>query len=409
MGSDGVGLAGLEQSRDEDLAGTDGQAIYQYTPTGQRIPGASETVTEPESGTGLQLTLDRDVQWYTEQALAGAVENADADAGVAVVMDVETQEIVALAGTPVVDPNQPAGTDAADRGNKAVEASYEPGSVFKPLTMAAIVEEGMAGPQTVFDVPDSIERSGEVIHDYYSHPEQQMTLTGIMAKSSNVGTLLAAETVDKDVMRDYLARFGLGEAPGLGLPAETAGSLPQDWSDLTRDNIAFGQGVAVSAVQMASAYATIANGGVRHEPTLVAGTIGPDGETLPTPRDEGTRVVSEDTATAVTAMMEAVMGPDGTGKPALVEGYRVAGKTGTAQRVDPECGCYRGYNSSFMGFAPAEDPRYVVVVSMLNPRAGSSGGALAGPAFADIMRFALETGGVAPSTTEAPRAALFAE
>lgn len=409
IGSDGEGLAGLEQSRQADLAGADGEAVYQFSPGGQRIPTSSDSIREPVAGTGLRLTLDRDVQWYTEQALAGAVANAGADAGVAVVMKADTQEIVAMASTPVVDPNDPDATPAADRGNKAVEDAYEPGSVFKPLTMAAVIEEGMAGPSTAFSVPDSIERSGETIHDYYNHPEQPMTLAGIVAKSSNVGTVLAAESIDKDTFRDYLEKFGLGSKPGLGLPAETAGNLPDDWSDLTRDNIAFGQGVSVNAVQMASAYATIANGGVRVDPTLVAATIGPDGEETPTDPGTPTRVVSEDTANAVTSLMEAVMAPDGTGKPALVEGYRVAGKTGTAQRVDPACGCYSGYNSSFMGFAPADDPEYVVVVSLMDPSAGNSGGALAGPAFSDIMRFALEQGGVAPSGTEAPRLPLFAE
>ncbi len=407
IGSDGAGLAGLEQSANTQLAGTDGTASY--SPSGERILSGTGNDQQPVPGTGLRLTLDRDVQWYTEQALAEAVEAAGADGGVAVVMETDTQEIAALASTPSVDPNRPGQTPTDDRGNRAVEEAYEPGSVFKPLTAAAVIEEGMAGPETVFSVPDNIERSGQVIHDYYDHPEQEMTLTGILAKSSNVGALLAAESIDKDAFRGYLEKFGLGTAPGLGLPAETAGLLPGDWSDLTRDTIAFGQGVSVNAVQMASAYATIANGGVRREPSLVKATIDADGSETPVPATAPTRVVSEETAAAVTSMMEAVMGPDGTGKPAAVDGYRVAGKTGTAQRIDPACGCYRGYNSSFMGFAPAEDPEYVVVVSLMEPRNGNSGGALAGPAFADIMEFALEQGGVPPSSTEAPQMRLFAQ
>lgn len=398
VGSDGPGLAGFELANDASLSGVDGEAVFQTSPHGQRIatdPGAS--VSEPEAGTSYRLTLDTDLQWFAESALQDAVQRADADYGVATVMAVDSAEILAMASTPVVDPNHPGETDREDRKNKAVENSYEPGSVFKPLTLSAVIDAGMAGPETVFTVPSSIERSGEVIHDYWDHPEMQMTLTEILAKSSNVGTLLAAENLSKSAHRDYLAAFGLGSKPDLGLPGETGGRLPDNWSQLTQDTIAFGQGVSVSSVQMASAYQAIANGGVRIDPSLVTATISPDGTETPADEGDATEVVSESTADAVTSMMEAVMGPDGTGEPALVDGYRVAGKTGTAQRVDPECGCYRGYNASFMGFAPAEDPQYVVVVSLVNPRNGNGGGALAGPAFADIMRFALEQGGVKPT------------
>ncbi len=410
LGSDGTGLTGLEQSMNQRLAGQDGRASYLYSPSGQRIPTSAEnTVQQPEPGTSLRLTVDRDVQWYTQQALGEAVEHAGAEDGAAVVMDVETQEVVAMAGTPVFDPNAPGETEAQDRGNKAVEDAYEPGSVFKPLTVAAAIEEGHADASSVYSVPDNIRRSGETINDYYSHGEDSMTLAGIVAKSSNVGMVLATQDVDKDAFRGYLHDFGVGTPPSVGLPAETGGSLPEDWSDLTRDNIAFGQGVSTSAVQMASAYATIANGGVRVEPSIVSGTVEPDGDETPAEPSESTRVISEETAAEVTTMMEAVMGPDGTGEPALVDGYRVAGKTGTAQRVDPDCGCYADYNSSFMGFAPADDPRYVVTVSLFAPTNGNSGSSLAGPAFADIMRFALEQGGVAPSGTQAPQVPLFAE
>lgn len=410
IGSDGQGLAGLEQSYDTTLAGEDGSATYQMGPGGQRIPsGTANAVEMPKEGTGLALTIDRDLQWYAEEALVDAVANANADAGVAVVMDVDSFEIVAMASTPQLDPARPAGVEAADRGHKAVEYAYEPGSVFKPLTMAAIVDAGVAGPASVYSVPDAIERSGEVIHDHYNHPEQQMTLAGALAKSSNVGTLLAAEALDTGTYYEYLSAFGIGRSVDLGLPAETRGSLTAEMSDLTRDNVSFGQGVAVNVVQMATAYATIANGGVRLDPMLVAAELDENGEAVSADPRPGTRVISEDTADAVTDMMETVMGPDGTGSPAAVEGYRVAGKTGTAQRVDPSCGCYRGYDSSFMGFAPADDPEYVVAVSLFNTRNGNSGGRLAGPAFADIMGFALERAGVPPSQSEPDYLPVFPE
>lgn len=402
IGAEGTGLAGFELSHEQSLSGVDGEAVFQTSPGGQRIPtdpGAS--ISDPQPGTSYQLTIDTDLQWYAERAVSQAVENAGADYGVATVMSADTAEVLAMVSTPVVDPNEPDRTERADRKNKAVENAYEPGSVFKPLTMAAVIEEGLAGPETVFTVPGKLPRSGETIGDYWSHGTENMTLTEILARSSNVGSLLAAENLSWETHRDYLAKFGMGSSPDLGLPAETPGLVPgpDRWNQLTQDTVSFGQGISVSSVQMASAYATIANGGVRVDPTLLSSVIATDGTKTPAPERDAQRVVSEDTAETVTEMMEAVMGPDGTGAPATVDGYDVAGKTGTAQRVDPSCGCYRGYNSSFMGFAPADDPEYVVVVSLINPSNGNSGGGLAGPAFSEIMKFALQQGGVPPSTT----------
>jgi cell division protein FtsI (penicillin-binding protein 3) len=409
VGAEGHGLAGVELAMQSVLTGADGERACQLSPGGHCIPLGNGSRRAPVPGDGVRLTLDRDVQWYAEQALARQVATANADAGNVVVMDTRTFEIVAMATSPAVDPGEPGATDEDDRGNRVVEDAYEPGSVFKPLTMAAVIEEGKATPGTVLSVPDHIERSGEVINDYYGHGEEQMTLAGVLAKSSNVGTLLAAERIDKEAFREYLDAFGLGARPGLGLPGESAGRLPKEWADLTRDTIAFGQGVSVSTMQMATAYATIANGGLRLPARLVDATIDADGTETAAATGAPIRVVSEQTAAAVTLMMEAVMGEDGTGHRAAIDGYRVAGKTGTAQRVNPSCGCYEGYNSSFMGFAPADDPRYVVVVSVLNPRNGNSGGALAGPVFADVMGFTLAHMGVAPSGAESPDVPLFAD
>ncbi|MBD0292324.1 MAG: penicillin-binding protein 2 [Jiangellaceae bacterium] len=406
-GADGRGLAGLELSMQSRLAGRDGETTCELTPSGRCMPTGNARTRPAVRGQGLRLTIDRDIQWYAERALARQVEAARADAGNVVVMDTRTFEIVAVATSPLVDPREPGETPVESRGNRALEEAYEPGSVLKPLTMAAVIEKGAAQPDTVLSVPDHVRRSGELINDYYDHPKERMTLTGVLAKSSNVGTLLAAERIDKAAFRSYLSAFGLGEKPRVGLPGESAGVLPAEWSALTRDTIAFGQGVSVSTVQLAAAYATIANGGIRLPARLVAATID-ETETAAAPGSPR-RVVSEPTAAAVTQMMEAVMGEGGTGRSSTVPGYRVAGKTGTAQRVDPACGCYRGYNSSFMGFAPADDPRYVVAVSLLNPRNGNSGGQLAGPVFADVMAFTLTHMGVPPSGTEAPEARLFAD
>jgi cell division protein FtsI (penicillin-binding protein 3) len=409
VGAEGHGLAGIELSMDSVLAGEDGERACQLSAGGHCIPLGNGSRRAPVPGVGVRLTIDRDIQWHAEQVLARQVAAAKADAGNVVVMDSRTFEIVTMATAPTFDPSDPGATDDDNRGNRAIEVAYEPGSVFKPLTMAAVIEEGKAEPGSVLTVPDHLERSGEVINDYYGHDAEPMTLVGVLAKSSNVGTMLAAERIDKNAFREYLVDFGLGARPGLGLPGESVGRLPKDWADLTRDTIAFGQGVAVSTVQMASAYATIANGGVRLPARLVDATIDADGTETALPPGVPVRVVSDKTAAAVTLMMEAVMGEDGTGHRASVEGYRVAGKTGTAQRVDPSCSCYEGYNSSFMGFAPADDPRYVVVVSLLNPRNGNSGGALAGPVFKDVMGFTLAHMGVASTGTEAPEIPLYAE
>jgi cell division protein FtsI (penicillin-binding protein 3) len=408
-GADGAGQAGLEFASQDVLAGVDGSMTYQATRSDLRIPLGSGDRDEPSPGAGLQLTIDRDIQWYAEQAIAAAVERANAAGGNAVVIDVRTGEILAMATSPVVDPSDPGASKAEDRGNRVVEEVYEPGSVFKAITMSAVVEEGFAGPRTVFTVPDHVSRGGEVINDYFGHGADPFTLAGIVAKSSNVGSLLAAERIAADVFGDYVERFGFGPALDLGLSAEAAGRLPEEWSGLDRDYAAFGQGISVNTVQLASAYATIANGGVRMPPTLVAATLDSEGEqTAVMPTADPTRVISEDAAAAVTTLLEVAMGPEGTGRNSNVDGYRVAGKTGTAQRIDPDCGCYRDYNASFVGFAPADEPRFAIAVSLLDPRNGNSGGALAGPVFKDVMTFVLQRMGVAPSSTEAPEIPLYA-
>jgi len=408
-GADGVGQAGLEFESEDVLAGEHGSMTYQATGLDLRIPLGSGDRDEPSPGTGLRLTIDRDIQWYAERAIAEAVASADAAAGNVVVMDVRTGEILAMATAPVVDPSEPGATEAEDRGNRVVEEVYEPGSVFKAITMSAVVEEGLAGPATVFTVPDHVNRGGEVINDYFGHGADPFTLAGIVAKSSNVGSLLAAERIDAGVFGEYMERFGFGTTLDLGLPAEAAGRLPEEWRNLDRDYAAFGQGISVTTVQLASAYATIANGGVRMPPTLVAATVDSEGEqTVVPPATEPTRVISEDAASAVTTLLEVAMGPEGTGRNSGVDGYRVAGKTGTAQRIDPECGCYQDYNASFVGFAPADEPRFAIAVSLLDPKNGNSGGALAGPVFQDVMAFVLQRLGVAPSDGEAPEVPLYA-
>lgn len=407
VGAEGTGLAGLELSRDEHLAGEDGELAYQVARGGARIPLTSGSHEQAVPGVGLQLTIDRDLQWHAEQVLSERVEAAKARGGNAVVIDVTTGEIVAMATAPGVDPNDPASTSGG--GNPAVEVAYEPGSVLKALSVAAVIEEGMAGPATVFSVPDNITRADLTIRDYYTHPQQDLTLAGIVAKSSNVGTIMASERVSSEAFGNYLQAFGLGAKPNLGLPAETSGQLPEEWSDLDRDFASFGQGISVNTVQLASAYATIANGGVRMPPRLIDAVVEAEGDVQQVTAAEPQRVISEDTAAVVTTMLEGVMGPDGTGTSVTVDGFRVAGKTGTAQAVDPSCSCYSGkVDVSFVGFAPADDPKYAVAVTVFDPKQGRSGGSVAGPVFASVLEFALHRAGTVPSGTEPPDVAIFA-
>jgi cell division protein FtsI (penicillin-binding protein 3) len=410
VGAEGTGLAGLEMSFDDVLSGDPGKLTYEVGPGERRLPVVEGSRVEPTTGEGLRLTIDRDLQWFAQQALAETVDTSGADGGSSLVMDVRTGAVLAMATAPVVDPSTPGQTDDRDRGNAAVEDAYEPGSVQKVLTAAALVEEGVVSADTEMQVPSSIRRGGHAIRDSVDHPTG-LTFAGVLAASSNVGTLLAAERVASEVLRQYLVDFGLGQKPGLGFAGETPGRLPAEWSDLTRDTIAFGQGLSVSIVQLASAYATIANGGVRVPPRIVDARIDADGTVREVPPGEPTRVVSEATADEVTLMMEGVMGEEGTGRSVAerVPGFRLAGKTGTAQRVNPSCACYSGGGNivSFMGFAPADDPRIVVAVTVDRPAGGGSGSGTAGPAWADTTAFALHRLGVEPSGTEAPRVRLF--
>lgn len=404
-----VGLAGLEASFEDVLAGESGSLRYERDSAGRAIPLADQLRVDPVPGQGLRVTIDRDIQWMVENRLAAMVEQADAAAGSAVVLDPATGEVLALADVPLVDPADVDAVAEEDRGSRSVSGPYEPGSVQKVLTMAAAVDSGAVDPNDVFTVPDSIERDGwpQPISDFAPHETWRLTPAGILATSSNVGTILAAERMDKAQMRQYLQDFGYGEVPGLGMPGEEPGIMPQEWTDLGRDTIAYGQGIATTIVHLASAYGAIANDGVRMPARLVDAVVSPDGEERPLPQGDPVAVVTPETAQEVTTMMEAVVAPGGTASNIAVDGYRLAGKTGTAERLD-EAGSVVGYTATFAGFAPADDPALVVVVSIHDPQKGRYGGQLSGPVFADIMKFALPRLGVAPSGTEAPDIEIYA-
>ncbi|WP_245160470.1 penicillin-binding protein 2 [Blastococcus sp. CT_GayMR20] len=322
------------------------------------------------------------------------------------VLDVHTGEVVAMGSCPGYDPGDYSSTDPDLLGNPIISSVFEPGSVMKAVTLSAALEEGVATPDTVLKVNGHIEAGDRVVTDAHDHAPIDWTVTGILAKSSNVGTIMLAREVGDEKLEHYLRAFGLGDTTGIELPGESAGILQDsdDWSGVRAANVAIGQGVSVTTLQMASIYQAIANDGVRIEPRIVDAVTRPDGRVREAPDPERTRVISESTAEQMAYMLEAVVGDGGTAPLGEIEGFRVAGKTGTAQRANPECNCYEGggYVTTFVGFAPADDPQYVVAVDLERPTSDAEGGQVAAPVFADIMRYALTADGVVPSGAARP-------
>jgi cell division protein FtsI (penicillin-binding protein 3) len=404
VGAEGKGLGGLELTLDDRLSGEDGKAMYEVDTRGNRIPLANHTVAEPQPGVSAQLTIDRDLQWYAEQRIARQVQLVKAESGSVIVMDRRTGELLVAATYPSFDPLRPAAAPLKARGNRLLDEVYEPGSVQKVVTMAALADAGLVTPTTRIQVPGSLPVADRTIHDHFSHGTLRLTAAGVVAKSSNIGTVIAAQQMPRPRFVEYLRKFGFGQNTGIDFRGQSRGIMPEgdDWSELTRSNVAFGQGLSATAVQMAAAVNVIANGGVYVPPKLVRQYVDAHGTATPAETKEPRRVVSEQAAKQVTTMMEAVTGDEGTGKLARIPGYRVAGKTGTAQRADSTCGCYRGYTTSFAGFAPADDPRFVTYVVLQNPVNGHSGGAQAAPVWHDVMTYAMTRYPTPPSGTKTP-------
>jgi cell division protein FtsI (penicillin-binding protein 3) len=399
---------GLEEVFDKALSGKDGSERYEVG-AGNRIPLGDNTTVPAVDGQDLRTTIDRDLQWYTQRVLRQAREASGGSSAIAVIMDSRTGEVLALADDPTYDADAPGESPVKDRRARSLNLAYEPGSVEKVLTLSALIDAGKVNARTELLVPGELHRQDRVIHDHWEHGLIKLTLAGVLAKSSNVGTVLASDRFEPGQLRAYLAQFGLGQPTNVGLGAESRGNLPDPsvWNSQIGDRIAFGQSLSVNAVQMAAAVNTIANGGVRVDPTLIQGQAKrDDGMEIGTDVSTTRRVVSGQAARQMTLMMERVVDPeDGVAPLANVPGYRVAGKTGTAQRVGTctvngvKQGCYDGTNTvSFAGFAPAEDPRFTVYVVIQAPKvAGAGGGITAGPVFSKLMGFALQRYGVPPS------------
>lgn len=394
----GTGAAGIESSLNSILSGTNGKYIY-ANGKGNIIPGSEQVSVEAKSGTSIRLTINRDIQWVAQNAINQAVSSSRAKSGTVVVMDPKTGAILAQASAPTFDPNNSRSITLDKLSNPAVQEVYEPGSTGKVITVAAAMEEGLVAPDTVFTIPYSMKVSDGVFHDHEKHATQRLTTTGLLAVSSNTGAIQIGQKLGKDNLYKYLTKFGIGESTNSRLPGESAGILHpvKDWSGTSLPTHSFGQGYSLTAMQATSVFATIANNGVRVKPSVLAGVVDENGKYTPATANESVRVLSEQTAINLRAMMESVVTKDGTAPTAAIAGYRVAGKTGTASRFNTSCKCYSGYTASFIGFAPADQPKYVVSVTIQDPQGLHWGGALAGPVFKKVMSFVLQSERVQPT------------
>ena len=422
---DGHGQFGFEAARDTELTGIDGQSTEDVSADGQVIPGTLRDVVDTVDGRDVTLTLDLDLQTYVQQKLEKAKANSKASGAEAVVLDAATGQVLAMANTDTVDPNKNV-EDQLDEGkdfeNRSVSHPYEPGSVAKVVTAAAALQEGVTTPDEVHQVPGSIDMAGVTVNDAWEHGTEPYTTTGIFGKSSNVGTLMIADKLGQEKYADYLKKFGLGNTTGIELPNESAGSVPdlEQWSGGTFANLPIGQGQSWTTLQMASVYQALANGGERIEPRIIDSVKGPDGKDEKLEEPEKNQVVSPETAKTTVDMFRAVFQDDdaglqnGTAGNAQLKGYQLSGKTGTAQKVDPNTGAYSNsaYWITFAGIAPADDPRFVVAVMLDEPKSGvednGGGGQSAAPIFRDIASWLLNRDNI-PTSKPAPRLTLRAQ
>ncbi|HKY66660.1 MAG TPA: penicillin-binding protein 2, partial [Acidimicrobiales bacterium] len=396
---DGDGRSGVEQAYEDRLAGEPGHLMVERDPQGRTIPAGRHQIDPARPGDDLILTIDRGLQYEVERILQAQIGTTGAKGGTAIVSDPETGEILAMANQET-DPTT--GVIHNSSEDRAVTANYEPGSVNKVITLAAALEEGLVTPEQVITVPPSLQVADHTYND--AHPGD-LTVTDVLARSSNVGTIKIAQRLGEERLDEYLRRFGFGHDTGLGLPHEENGQLlPVDeWSGTSIGSIPLGQGISVTALQMLFAYNVIANDGVYVPPALVAATRDAEGERHDVPPGDARRVVSPTTAAQMRAMLARVI-ENGTGTAAAIEGYVAAGKTGTARKPQ-ESGGYEDaagnyhYISTFAGFLPADDPKLSIIIVIDEPSTSPYAAQVAAPAFADIGRYAVRTMGVAPAPT----------
>jgi cell division protein FtsI (penicillin-binding protein 3) len=406
------GEAGLEFQYNSLLTGRDGSEEVEKTTTGQPIPLTATKIKPQVPAGNLRLTLQSNIQWYAERACAAQVKATKARNCTIVVLQPKTGRILAFAQYPEFNPAAP--QSVAGTTDIPVANVFQPGSTGKVITVAAALEHGGQTPMSTYTVPDHIVVDGFPFHDAEVHPTLRYTIAGILANSSNVGMVQVVQHVSPQVQYQMFRAFGIGSATGLNLPGESPGILPVPakwWGD-ERYTLSFGQGVAVNAMQMASVYATIANGGVRVQPSIVAGTTNGSGKFQPAPAPASRRVLTTKTAGELMAMLQQVPKVnEQAGEPwGIINGYSVAAKTGTAQVPDPQRGgCLCQYGSSYIGIAPATNPQLVVAVNLQDPKSGNYFGiAVAGPVFYHVMKFALQTMKIPPDGGRRPHVRLTA-
>lgn len=396
--TDGKGISGIESQFEEILEGEAGEISFEQDPSGQTLWQADFRQTRAKPGRAIFLTLDKELQYFTQLTLSRAADEFGAESGTAVVMRPRTGEILAMANVPGFNPNDPGSSTSEAQRNRAVTDIYEPGSIYKLVTLAAALEEKAVTPRSRFNVPSTFYYADEDFHDSSAHATTSMTVSEIIKDSSNVGTIkMGLEVGGKRLLR-YIREFGFGSRTGIDFPGEAPGIVPpyKTWTPPTIATLPIGQGLAVTPLQMAAAYSAIANGGRWMEPKLVAGTIREDGEVRPSSPSGSHRVVSRKTAAKVTRILTRVV-DEGTGTAAQIPGYRIAGKTGTAQKADSAGGYLESeYVASFAGYAPADRPEIAVIVTLDGPSL-HYGGLTAAPTFRKIAEFALRHLNVSPT------------
>ena len=391
VGGEGYGLDGLEALYDELLTGTPGEFVAEQDQYGREIPDTERRRVPAVAGTDLVLTLDQALQYQVERSLVDQVTATAALGGMAVVVDVRTGDVVAMAtvqGATATEPVRPA---RAGENNKPLTDLFEPGSTNKLITVATAIENGIVGPQTPFDVPTYLQVGDKTYTD--THRENAMerwSTTDILRESSNIGTIMIAQHVGKEKLAQALRDFGFGDRTAIDYPGQPNGLLldPAEYYTTGLASSAIGYGIAVTAMQMVDVYATIANNGMTVPPRLLAGTIDADGDRTEVPSEPGKQVISAETAQTMTTMLTQVV-RGGTGACAAVEGYTVAGKTGTSRKQAPGGGYSNSTMASFVGFAPAEDPRFAAIVVLDEP-VTEFGARAAAPVFSEIVRAALD-------------------
>jgi cell division protein FtsI (penicillin-binding protein 3) len=387
VGTEGKGLSGLEYSQSALLKGTAGERRTISDARGQPISIANVHTEKP--GATLTLTLDANIQQRAEDVLDAVGRVFAPKDATAIVMNPDTGALLAVANWPQVNANDPAAYSQAALEDRAVGFDYEPGSTFKAFTVSGALQEDLITPSTGFDIPDQIQVADRTIHDDTEHEDETLTTAEILAQSSNVGAIQIGLREGAPAFNSWVHRFGFGQPTGVELPGEEQGvALPLDkYSGSSMGNLPIGQGELVTPMQMVAAYSAIANGGILRRPHIIGAVNG-----RPRYLPAGHRVISATTASELRTMLKGVLAPGGTASEVSVPGYQLAGKTGTASKIDPETGEYSksAYVASFVGFAPAADPKLLCAVIVDEPQSGSIfGGTVAAPAFGQIMSFAL--------------------